>query len=161
METQTTLEMMALNQIINFREIEKDYIMFNTENLKTTAQEFAPVIGRILIAAMFVLAGIDKIFEFEGTQGWMESLGVPGALLYPVVALEIVGGLAIIFGWNTRLAAFGLAGFTIMTSFIFHYTPADQIQMLLFSKNIAIAGGFLFLVAFGAGGYSLDNRKTN
>lgn len=158
METQSTFEMMALHQITNIGEIEKDYIMFNSEKLNTTLQQFAPLIGRILIATMFVLSGFDKIFEFEGTQGWMESLGVPGDLLYPVVALEIVGGLAVILGWNARLAAFSLAGFTIITSFIFHYNPADQIQMLLFSKNIALAGGFLFLLALGSGGYSLDKQ---
>lgn len=133
--------------------------MLNKNSLIATAETFAPVIGRLLIASMFVMAGFDKISAFAGTQGWMESLGVPGFLLYPVIALEILGGIAVIVGFQTRLVAFALAGFTIIAAYLFHYSPADQVQMLMFSKNIAIAGGFLCLVAFGAGPLSIDARK--
>ncbi len=134
--------------------------MSNIENIAALTQRFAPLIGRILIASIFVMAGVDKISGYEGTAGWMESFGVPGALLPLVIALEIVGGLAIIVGYRTRLVAFAMAGFTLVAAIIFHYSPADQMQMLMFYKNISITGGFLFLVAFGAGTYSIDNHRA-
>lgn len=107
---------------------------------------------------MFVAAGADKIFNYAGTQGYMESMGVPGALLPLVIITELVGGLVIILGWQTRIVAFLLAGFSILTAIIFHADFANQIQMTMFMKNISIAGGFLMLVANGAGAFSIDNR---
>ena len=115
--------------------------------------------GRVLIALMFVMSGFGKISDYAGTQGYMEFMGVPGALLPLVIIAEIGGGLAIILGWQTRLAALALAGFTLVSAVIFHADFGDQTQMIMFLKNISIVGGFLFLVANGAGAYSLDNRK--
>jgi putative oxidoreductase len=121
-------------------------------------QIFTAPVGRILIALMFVMSGLSKISGYAGTQGYMEAMGVPGALLPLVILLEVAGGIAIIVGWQTRLTALALAGFSIISAILFHANFGDQTQMIMFMKNIAIAGGFLFLVANGPGAYALDNR---
>ncbi len=115
--------------------------------------------GRVLLAHIFLLAGINKISGYGGTQGYMEAMGVPGVLLPLVILLEIGGALALIAGWQTRLAAYALALFSIASALIFHSNLADQIQMILFMKNWAMAGGLLVLAANGAGAVSLDNRQ--
>ena len=91
----------------------------------------------------------------------MESVGVPGMLLPLVIVLEVFGGLAVLVGWQTRLAAFALGGFSLISAVIFHANFGDQMQMIMFMKNIAIAGGFLFLVANGPGALALDNRTRD
>jgi putative oxidoreductase len=126
-----------------------------------TFQSLAAPAGRILIALIFVLSGINKLGSFAGTQAYMESAGVPGMLLPVVIALELLGGLAIILGWHTRLAAFLLAGFTLLSGILFHGNIGDQMQMIMFMKNLAIAGGFLMIVALGAGSWSIDNRNRS
>jgi len=118
------------------------------------------VIGRVLLGQMFLLAGISKISAFAGTQGYMESMGVPGLLLIPVIVLEIAGGLAVMLGWQTRLATLTLAGFTLIAAFIFHFDLANQMQSILFMKNMAITGGLLMLSTTGAGIWSLDNKTA-
>lgn len=122
----------------------------------------APVdlVGRILIAAIFVQAGYTKIGGYAGTAGYMESQGVPGFLLPAVIAIELIGGLAIIVGFQTRLVALAIAGFTLLAGLLFHFQPGDQMQMISFMKNVAIAGGFLFLAANGPGAWSLDARRA-
>ena len=115
--------------------------------------------GRLLLAAMFLLAGITKISGYAGTAGYMASAGVPTALLPAVIALEIGGAIAIIIGFQTRLVALALAGFTLAAAALFHSNFADQMQMLLFLKNVSVAGGFLILAANGAGAWSLDARR--
>ena len=119
----------------------------------------AELAGRILLAAMFLLAGLNKISGYAGTAGYMESVGVPGALLPAVIALEVLGALAIIVGFQTRLVALALAGFTLAAAALFHANFADQIQMILFLKNVSIAGAFVLLAANGAGSLSLDARR--
>ena len=114
-----------------------------------------------MISAIFLMAGLSKITAYAGTQAYMESLGVPGALLPAVIALEVFGSLAIIIGYKTKIAAFLLAGFSVVSALIFHHNFADQIQSALFMKNMAIAGGFLFLMVNGAGLISLDNKLAN
>jgi putative oxidoreductase len=126
-----------------------------------TFQAIAAPIGRILISLMFVTSGLSKISGYAGTQGYMEAMGVPGVLLPLVIAVEVLGGLAVILGWHTRIAAFLLAGFSLLSAFLFHANFGDQMQMIMFMKNIAIAGGFLMIVSQGAGAYSLDNRIKN
>lgn len=121
----------------------------------------ATLIGRILLAHIFLLSGISKIGGYDATAGWMEAMGVPGALLPAVILLEIGGGLALILGWQTRLAAASLAGFSILAALIFHTNFADQMQMIMFMKNFAMAGGLLYVVAFGAGAWSLDAWRAN
>ena len=121
-------------------------------------QTLAGPLGRVLLALIFVTSGFGKIASYAGTAGYMEAMGVPAMLLPLVIITEIVGGLALILGWHTRLAALALAGFTVIAALLFHADFADQMQSIMFMKNIAIAGGLLVLVAQGAGAYALDNR---
>ena len=116
-------------------------------------------VGRVLIALIFIMSGMNKIFDYEATAGWMDSMGVPSSLLPGVIALEVLGGLAIIVGWQTRWVALALAGFTILSAVIFHNDFSNQNEVGNFMKNIAISGGFLFLFATGGGRWSLDNLK--
>ncbi len=116
----------------------------------------ADLLARALMAFIFIVAGYHKIGGFAGTQGWMESMGVPGILLYPVVALELLGGLAILLGFKTRIVAFLLAGFCVLSAVIFHGDLANDFNA--FAKNLAMAGGFLLLTLHGAGSLSLDAK---
>ena len=116
------------------------------------------LIARILISILFLLNGIFKINNYEGTVGWMESFGLPGILIIPAIILEIVGPILIIIGYQTRIAAASLSLFCIATAMIFHNDFNDQMQLTAFLKNIALAGGFLFLVINGAKGYCLDKK---
>ena len=118
----------------------------------------ADLSGRILISALFLLNGIFKISNYDGTIGWMESFGMPGILLIPAIILEIAGPVLIIIGYKTKLAAGLLSLFCIATAFIFHNDFANQMQLTSFLKNIALAGGFLILCVNGAKDLSLDNR---
>ena len=118
----------------------------------------ADLIGRILISALFLLNGIFKISNYDGTIGWMESFGMPGILLIPAIILEIAGPVLIVIGYKTKLAAGLLSLFCIATAFIFHNDFANQMQLTSFLKNIALAGGFLILFVNGAKGFSLDNK---
>jgi putative oxidoreductase len=130
------------------------------EPLMNTVQRLSAPLGRLLIALIFVTAGVGKIGNYAGTQGYMESMGVPGVLLPLVIALELLGGLAIILGWQTRLVAFLLAGFCIVSAVLFHGNVSDPSEQIQFLKNLGLAGGFLFLVAHGAGALSLDARRS-
>ena len=124
-----------------------------------TQQNLADLTGRVLISAIFLVAGLNKVTGYAGTQAYMESMGVPGALLPLVIVLEVFGALAIITGWRTRVVAFLLAGFSVVSALLFHGALGDPTQFILFMKNLAMAGGFLFLVARGAGEWSLDARR--
>ena len=129
--------------------------------MNQTAIHAGNLTGRIFIAAIFLMAGIGKLGAgYAGTQGYMESMGVPGILLPLVIALEIGGAILVIAGLWTRLAALALAGFTVVSAVLFHADFSDQMQMIMFMKNFAIAGGFLFLAANGAGAWSLDARRA-
>jgi putative oxidoreductase len=128
------------------------------ETSANTFQNLAELGGRVLLAALFLLSGVGKIGGYDATAGYMASVGVPGALLPLVIAIEVLGAAAIIVGWKTRIVAFLLAGFTLLSAVIFHSNFADQIQMIMFLKNLSIAGGFLLLVAHGAGRISVDHR---
>ncbi|HEY3634950.1 MAG TPA: DoxX family protein [Caldimonas sp.] len=116
--------------------------------------------GRILLAVLFLLSGISKVGAYAATAGYMASVGVPGALLPFVILTEVLGAIAIIVGWKVRVVSALLAGFTLLTALIFHNNFGDQIQMIMFLKNVSIAGAFLMLVANGAGRYSLDARSA-
>ena len=120
--------------------------------------KFFDLIARISISILFLLNGIFKINNYEGTVGWMESFGLPGILIFPAIILEIVGPILIIIGYQTRIAAAALSLFCIATAIIFHNDFSDQMQLTAFLKNIALAGGFLFLVVNGAKGYCLDKK---
>jgi len=123
-----------------------------------TLGPWANLTGRILIALIFLVAGYGKIGTYESTQTYMSSMGVPGALLPLVILTELGGGILIVLGLFTRYAAIALAGFAILSGVLFHGSSADQVQQIMFMKNLAIAGGFLFLAAEGAGKISLDSR---
>ena len=116
-------------------------------------------LGRLLISFMFLMSGLNKAGNYSNTSGWMESMGVSSSILPLVILLEIIGAFAIIVGWHTKITAFLLAGFSIISALIFHSDFSNQVEMIMFMKNFAIAGGFLILVANGAGNYSLGNRK--
>jgi putative oxidoreductase len=117
--------------------------------------------GRIMLAIIFVLAGLGKIQDPAGTAGYMQSMGVPGILLWPTIALEVLGGIALAIGFHTRLAAFALAIFSIVAAVIFHKNFGDQMKMIMFLKDIAIAGGLLLLAVGSTTAYSLDAKKKN
>ena len=115
-------------------------------------------IGRIFISLIFLIAGVGKIFNYEGTIGYMESFGIPGYLLIPAIIIEILFPLLVIIGYKTKLAAIILALFTISLAIIFHTDFSNQMQLMSFLKNFAIAGGFLIIFVRGAGKYSIDQR---
>ncbi|MBX9917118.1 MAG: DoxX family protein [Nitrosomonas sp.] len=123
-------------------------------------EKISQFVARVFLGQIFLLSGFFKINGYEGTQGYMEAMGVPGMLLPLVIALEIGGGLAIVAGWQTRWVSIALAAFTLAAAAIFHSNLSDQMQMIMFLKNIAITGGFILLAVHGAGGYSLDNRRS-
>lgn len=130
-------------------------------NLASTAA----LVGRVLLALMFVIAGVGKIGGFEGTVGFIASKGLPlpAVLAAGTVALEIVGGLALIAGFKARWAALALAAFTLLATVLFHNywaMPAEQqyVQQLMFLKNLGVAGGMLMVFAFGPGRFSVDRQ---
>ena len=116
------------------------------------------LIGRIFISLIFLLAGFGKIFNYEETIGYMESFGVPGYLLVPAIIIEILFPLLIIVGYKTKFSAIILALFAILLAVIFHTDFSNQMQLMSFLKNFAIAGGFLIIFVRGAGKYSIDQR---
>jgi len=122
-------------------------------------QALSAPIGRLLLSMIFIFSGFTKITGYAATQGYMESMGVPGMLLPLVIAVELFGGLAILFGFKARFVAILLVGFNIISALLFHQFWIDESQMNPFMKNIAMAGGFLMIFAHGAGAYSIDNNN--
>lgn len=127
----------------------------------------AALAGRILIA-YFVSAGISKLLDLPGAMAYTASGGIPGVFAIPAMLLEIFGGLAILVGWQTRIAAVALAAFTLVAGLLFHYLPSLSaepgqafVQSLMFNKNLAITGGLLAIAGIGAGALSLDARRGN
>jgi putative oxidoreductase len=120
--------------------------------------KFLNIAARILMSQIFIISGIGKITGYAGTQGYMEKMGVPGALLPLVILTELGGGLALLAGFQTRWAALALAGFSLAAALIFHRNFSDQMQMINFMKNLAVAGGLLMFVRFGAAPSSIDRR---
>ena len=116
------------------------------------------IVARILISALFLLNGVFKISNYDGTVGWMEGFGIPGILIIPAIILEIVGPILIILGYKAKIAAGFLSLFCIATAFIFHNDFSDQMQLGSFLKNIALAGGFLFIFINGTKDFSLDKK---
>ena len=123
------------------------------------------LVARILLAAIFISAGLSKLGGFDGTVGYIASKGLPlpGLLAVLTIAVEVLGGIAIVIGYKARVAGLLLAIFTLLAGFIFHNfwaVPADQayIQNIMFMKNLSMDGGLLLLTVFGAGGYSIDAK---
>ena len=122
-------------------------------------QALSAPIGRLFLSMIFIFSGFTKITGYAATQGYMESMGVPGMLLPLVIAVELFGGLAILFGFKARFVAILLVGFNIISALLFHQFWIDESQTNPFMKNIAMAGGFLMIFAHGAGAYSIDNSN--
>ena len=123
-------------------------------------QNLSAPIGRLFLSMIFIFSGFGKISGYAATQGYMDSMGVPGMILPLVIALELLGGIAILIGFKARLFAVLIAGFSILSAFMFHQFWLDESQMNPFMKNIAMAGGFLMIFAHGPGAYSIDNSHT-
>jgi putative oxidoreductase len=117
------------------------------------------IAARILMSQIFILSGFQKLTGYAGTQQYMASHGIPGALLPLVILTELGGGLALLFGYKARWAALALAGFSVLTALLVHLKPGDQMQMINFMKNLAMAGGLLVLVRCGAGAPSIDAAR--
>jgi putative oxidoreductase len=118
----------------------------------------ADLVGRFLLVALFLISGVGKITGYTETQGYMHAQGVPGALLPLVILTEVGGSILIAAGLWTRIAAFALGGFTFLAALLFHGGSSDQVQQIMFLKDVSIAGAFLLLVAHGAGEWSVDAR---
>ncbi len=114
--------------------------------------------ARILISLLFIANGFFKINHYDGTMNWMESYGLPGVLIIPAIIIEIIAPILIIVGYKAKFAAGILSLFCISTAIIFHNDFSDQMQLNSFLKNIALAGGFLFIVSNGTKGFSLDKK---
>ncbi|MBL8579405.1 MAG: DoxX family protein [Mesorhizobium sp.] len=127
----------------------------------TSSNSLAILIGRVLLSIMFIVAGFGKLTAIGATAGWFGSIGLPVPTVTAVVVglVELIGGLAILVGFKTRIAALVLALFTVAATLIAHTNLADQVQQLFFLKNLAVTGGFLALAAGGAGAYSIDARR--
>ncbi|PRH84477.1 LysR family transcriptional regulator [Labrys okinawensis] len=126
---------------------------------------YTPLLGRVLIAAIFLLSGFGKLTAPAATAGYIAAVGLPLPYLGVIIAIlvELVGGLLLIAGYQTRLVALAMAVFSVAAAAFFHNNLGDQNQFIHFFKNIAMAGGLLQIVAFGAGSLSVDavlNRKT-
>ena len=117
------------------------------------------LLARILISALFLINGIFKITNYDGTVDWMEGYGVPGILIIPAIIIEILGPILIIVGYQTKITATFLSLFCLATAIIFHNDFSNQMQLTSFLKNIALAGGFLFLVINGSKKFSLDYKR--
>ncbi|MGB8816733.1 MAG: DoxX family protein [Rhizobiaceae bacterium] len=118
------------------------------------------LLSRILLSAVFIPAGISKLADIGGTAGYIASAGIPGSsvLAWLAAIFEVVAGLCILVGFQTKYAAFALAAFCIFTAFVFH-GGADPVQQIMMFKNIGLAGGFLALAVAGAGAWSIDARR--
>jgi putative oxidoreductase len=123
------------------------------------AAPYLITIGRVLLAVLFIQAGISKIFGYAETQGFMEAKGIPGILLPLVILVEAGGGLGILLGLFTRWWAILLAGFCVLAGLLFHFDLGDRMQMINLMKNLTIAGGFLVLAGAGPGAFAIDNRR--
>ena len=123
-------------------------------------QAFSALLGRLFLAMIFIQSGLSKMSDYAATQDYMDAMGVSSALLPLVIVLEVVGGIAIVIGFKARLVALAMAGFSLLSALLFHTNFSDQTQTIMLMKNIAIAGGFLMIVAHGAGAYALDNRNA-
>lgn len=119
-------------------------------------QDISAPIGRLFLSMIFIFSGFNKITGYAATAGYMESVGVPSILLPLVIALELLGGIAVLIGFKARLISLLIAGFSIVSAILFHQFWNDESQMNSFMKNIAMAGGFLMIVAHGPGAYSVD-----
>ncbi len=116
------------------------------------------LIARILLAAIFLMGGFGKLGNVEGFAQFMASGGIPAFLAWPAILFEIIAGALLLIGFQTRWVALALAAFSLVTALLYHFAPSDQMQMTMFFKNLAMAGGYLALYVAGAGEYSVDAK---
>ena len=116
------------------------------------------ILGRVLLSAIFLINGIGKIFNYEGTIQYMENFDVPSYLIIPAITVEILFPILLIIGYYTKFSALVLSLFTLVLAVIFHTDFSNQMQLMSFLKNIAIAGGFLIIFVYGPGKYSIDHK---
>jgi putative oxidoreductase len=126
-----------------------------------TSGQFITLVSRIFLSLIFIVSGVGKIASPYATIGYITSVGAPFPVLAYVIAIiiEVGFGLALLFGFKAKFAAAVIAVFTLAAAFLFHTDFTNQIQTIMFLKNITIIGGLLQIVAYGAGGFSIDNRK--
>ena len=129
-------------------------------------EKFGPVVGRTLLVLVFLMSGVNKVFNWDGTAGYMASVGMPMVPLFLIgaIVLEIGGSLSVILGFKARLGALALIVFTVPATFIFHAywaVPPEQMQLqqIMFMKNLGLIGGLLLVTGFGAGPVSLDAKS--
>lgn len=122
------------------------------------ATKYAPFVARVLIGALFLIAGLGKLGDVAGFAGYLTSGGLPAFLAWPSIIFEIALGVSMIVGYQVRIMAFLGAGFSVLAGLLYHFNPADQMQFTMFLKNLAIAGGFLMLAVHGAGAVAIDKR---
>lgn len=136
--------------------------MNSNPNISLNEPSAIPLVGRTLIAAIFFISGFGKLMAPDATMAYIGSLGLPAPALGLIGALllELAGAAFLVIGYKTRVVALLLAAYAVVTALIFHHALADQNQMFHFLKNLAMAGGLLQVVAFGAGAFSLDNRRA-
>ena len=134
----------------------------------TNAESYGALLARLLLAFMFILSGWGKLTDISGAMAYTAMGGLPGIAVLPAIAVEILGGLAVIVGWQTRWAALALAVFCVLSGLLYHYLPgrglegvAQGAEMINFQKNLAIAGGFILLAAMGPGRISLDAHRSS
>lgn len=130
--------------------------------MDTKHADVMKLVGRILISIIFIVSGYGKIIAFGGTAAFIASVGLPFPELGVVIAIivELVGGVMLLFGYQTKLAAWALGIFTLVTGALFHFNLADQAQTIQLMKNLAIVAGFLYIAVGGAGKYSFDAQHT-
>lgn len=128
---------------------------------KPVLTNVSSLLARVGLAILFILTGFSKIQYFDATAQYMASAGLPEFLLPLVIAFELIGGLLIVLGLLTQLTAIAFAGFSVVSALLFHFQLDDQMQFLMFYKNIAMAGGFLALASLGAGKFSIDHLLLN
>jgi putative oxidoreductase len=124
--------------------------------MTSTSQNGALLVARLLLGALFVVAGLGKLGGVEGFAAFMASGGVPAFLAWPVILFEILGGLALIAGVQTRAVALALGAFCLVSGLLYHFDPADQMQMTSFLKNVALTGGYLALALAGPGRFTVE-----
>lgn len=117
---------------------------------------YGPLVGRVLIGLLFLVAGLGKLGDVAGFSGYVASGGLPAFLAWPAVIFEIAVGILLIIGYQTRITALVTAAFCVVAGLLYHFAPADQMQMAMFLKNLAIAGGLLMFAIHGPGKLALD-----
>lgn len=122
------------------------------EQLKT----YAPLITRLFLAAMFIPAGLGKMGDVAGFAGYLTSGGLPAFLAWPSIIFEVLLGLSMLIGFQARWMALLGAGFCVVAGLLYHFAPADQMQMIMFFKNLGVAGAFLMIFAHGPGKLAVD-----